>query len=161
MKQLFLFSAALLLFTISFASNNLTSKPAVKASEVLIPIGNSGQTVSLLDLSNMSAKEYQSLSGKKMNFFDRIGFRVAQRQLKRNIDEDGTINSAALAKQFEKREDVTSGFHLGGFALGFFLSVIGVIIAYLINDDKKPARVKWAWIGAAISLVLYILFAVL
>jgi hypothetical protein len=161
MKNLFLLSAALLLVTISFASNNLTSKPVVKASEILIPIGSSGKTISLLDLSNISAKEYQAYTGKKMNLFDRIQFRVAQRQLKRNINADGTINSAILAKQLSKPADVTSGFHLGGFVLGLLLSLIGVLIAYLINDDKKPARVKWAWIGAAINLILWILFAVL
>lgn len=49
-----------------------------------------------------------------------------------------------------------TGFHAGGFFLGLLLGVIGVIIAYLINDEKKHNRVKWAWIGWGVWVVLLI-----
>ena len=52
-------------------------------------------------------------------------------------------------------------FNLGGFALGFLLGLIGVLIAYLINDDKKSDRVKWAWIGLAAWIVILILVFIL
>ncbi len=53
---------------------------------------------------------------------------------------------------------VASGDASGGdrqLSCGWFLSRLGllawcdprVIIAYLINDEKKHNRVKWAWIG--------------
>ena len=51
--------------------------------------------------------------------------------------------------------DLTSGFHLGGFALGFLIGPIGVLIAYLIDDDKKRNRVKWAWIGLIAWVVIF------
>jgi len=35
--------------------------------------------------------------------------------------------------------DGSLAFYIGGFALGFLLGLIGVLIAYLINDDKKAA----------------------
>jgi uncharacterized BrkB/YihY/UPF0761 family membrane protein len=84
-------------------------------------------------------------------------------QLKKSINRDGTINSDRMAKLLSPGagKDVTAGFHVGGFLLGFFLSLIGVLIAYLINDDKKPSRVKWAWIGAAVSLVIWLIVGVL
>jgi hypothetical protein len=43
------------------------------------------------------------------------------------------------------------------FALGFLLGLIGLLIAYLINDDYKHNRVKWAWIGFGIVVVLNII----
>ena len=59
-----------------------------------------------------------------------------------NIAPDGSFNSKAIKKAFGD-----GGFHLGGFALGFFLSLLGVLIAYLINDDNKSSRVWSAWRG--------------
>src|SRR4026207_2570608 len=66
MKKILLLSAAIFLLTAGFASNNAAKKPAVKASEVFIPIGNTGQKISLLDLSRMSVKDVQNFTGKKM-----------------------------------------------------------------------------------------------
>src|SRR5262245_18708990 len=60
MKKVLLLSAAIFLLTASFASNNAPRKPAVKASEVFIPIGNTGQSISLLDLSRMSVRDVQN-----------------------------------------------------------------------------------------------------
>jgi len=162
MKSLFLLSAAL--FAISFssvASNSPVSHPTLKASEVYVPIGNTGKMISLMDLSKISVKDFQEYTGKKMSWGNRLMFKAAQKQLRKDINPDGTMNSKRMARLLSKGSDVTSGFHLGGFILGLLLSLIGVLIAYLINDDLKPSRVKWAWIGAAINLVLWILFAAL
>ena len=160
MKKFLLLSAAIFLLTAGFATNNAAKKPAIKASEVYLPIGNTGQKISLLDLSRMTVKDVQNFTGKKMSFADRMMFKAAQRQLKKSISPDGTIDNKRLAKA-AKKSDGTTGFHLGGFALGLLLSIIGVLIAYLINDDKKSNRVKWAWIGFAVWLVIWLIFVVI
>jgi hypothetical protein len=36
-----------------------------------------------------------------------------------------------------------------------------VLIAYLIKDDIKPNRVKWAWIGFGIRTVLSVIVLLL
>ncbi len=159
MKKILFLGVAFFILTASFASTEVTKKPSIKASEVLIPIGNTGQKISLLDLSRMSVKDVQSFTGKKMSFADRMMFKAAQRQLKKNISADGTIDSKKIAKNL-KKADGTTGFHIGGFALGFLLGLIGVLIAYLINDDKKSNRVKWSWIGLGVAIVLYILLII-
>jgi hypothetical protein len=50
-----------------------------------------------------------------------------------------------------------TGFHFGYFALGFFLPLWGILIALLIKDEHRKARIKWTLIGAGIMLVLLIL----
>jgi len=163
MKKILLLSAAIFLLTAGFATNNAAKRPAVKASEIYVPIGKTGQTISLLDLSRMKVKDVENFTGKKMSFADRLAFKAAQRQLRKNISPDGTIDSKRLAKEMKKeakKADGTTGFHLGGFALGFLLSLIGVLIAYLMNDDNKANRIKWSWIGAAVGLVFYLLFLI-
>ena len=113
------------------------------ANYIFLPVGSSGQTISLMALSKISIGEFELLKGKKLNFFDRIGFKLGQRQLRNKIADDD------------------SGSNFGGFALGFGLNIWGILIAYLINDEKKRQRVKWAWIGFGTLAVLVSLFAII
>jgi hypothetical protein len=154
MKKLFFTLLAFAVVTSSMAFSVVTSTHK-KASEIYIPIGGTNKTISLADLSKISVKDFENLSGRHLNFFDRIGFRMAQKKLRKSINADGTISNKRLEK-FLDRGDPSTGFNIGGFALGFFVGLIGVLIAYLINDDYKKNRVKWAWIGFGIAFVLYL-----
>jgi hypothetical protein len=117
--------------------------------------------LSVQDLSLISVKDFQNLTGKKMNLVDRLSFKIAQKKLRGSINTDGSFNKKKVEKFFNSAAEGGSGFHLGGFILGLLLGLIGVLIAYLIKDDKKKARVKWAWIGWVAWLIIYgvILFA--
>ena len=157
MKKVFALLMAFAVMAQTFAAVSVTVPPK-KASEVFIPIGNTGQQVSLQDLSEMKIKEFEALSGRDMKLADKAMFKMAQRELRKNISHDGTLNSKKLNKFFTKADGET-GFHIGGLALGFLVGLIGVLIAYLINDEKKSNRVKWAWIGLGVVVVLYILLA--
>lgn len=64
MKRTLLLSATTFLLTSGFATNNATKKPTVKASEIYAPIGNTGQVISLLDLSRVKAKDVQRFTFK-------------------------------------------------------------------------------------------------
>ena len=164
MKKVFTFLMAFAVVAQSLATVTPKSTPAkpkpLRASEVFIPVSK-GKFITLEDLAFMTPAEYSKLTGMKMKFVDRVGFKLAQKKLRSSINSDGTINSAKMGKTLRKMQQpedgLTSGFHLGGAALGFFLSLIGVLIAYLINDEMKQSRVKWAWIGAAVGLVFWIL----
>lgn len=137
-------------------------KPVPNANTIMLPVGNTGKTISLMELSKISVEDFQKLTGKKMSAFDKFGFKKGQKRLQSKINADGTLKSKSLIKAAEKTAaDGTTGFHLGGFALGFLLGLIGVLIAYLINDDKKQNRVKWAWIGLGVVVVIIIIGALL
>jgi hypothetical protein len=131
------------------------------ASEIMVPLGKTGKMISLAELATITPKSFSALTGKKLNLSEKIGFKLSQRQIKKCINSDGTVNSKLLAKFSKKAEG--GGFHLGGFALGFFLGLIGVLIAYVaFNDDLKQQRIKWAWLGVlgAIVLTLILVLAV-
>lgn len=154
MKRIFTLFLALAVLSTSFASSVVT--PAKSASEIFVPIGNTGYKISLQDLSQISVKDFETLSGRHFKLADRLGFKLAQKELRKSINQDGSLNSKKLNKFFQKADGET-GFHLGGFALGFLLGLIGVLIAYLINDDKKSNRVKWAWIGLGVWVVILLI----
>ena len=159
MKKLFFAVAAFLILSNSFGTSVSLSPRKLKADEVFIPIGTSGKTVSLMELSTMRMSELQTLTGKKFNFGQKVSFKVAQKKLRGTIAPDGTIDSKKFQKMFSKKAG-DSGFHAGGFFLGLLLGLIGVLIAYLINDDLKQNRVKWAWIGCAIAVLLNLIIIV-
>ena len=157
-KTIILFALFAFLSATTSASNSIFIKPAknpVKATEVYLPVGNTGQLISLMDLSRISVKDYEALTGKKMKFINKVNFKICQRELKKSINTDGTFSKKKMEKYFTKAARGVGGFSLGGLALGVFLSLIGVLIAYLISGDNKKNRITWAWIGAAISLILW------
>jgi hypothetical protein len=167
MKKISTFLFAFLFAFVSFASSDLIApstkpaKPKLNAADVMLPLGTSGDQISLLDLSRMSVKDVERYTGTKMKLADKVGFKIAQKQLRNSINPDGTINDKKLEKAAAKRAADGSGFHLGGFALGFLLGLIGILIAYLIKDDLKSQRVKWAWLGLAAWLVILIILLVI
>ena len=159
MKKTIIFFAFIALFSASYSATSLNfvkpTKNSVKATEVYLPIGKKGELISLMDLSQMRVKDYEALTGKEMKFINKVNFKIAQRQLKKSINPDGTFSKKKVEKYFTKSAAGLAGFNLGGFALGLLLSLIGVLIAYLITGDNKKSRITWAWIGAAISLIIW------
>jgi len=150
-------------FIASFSSINSTTnsipssaaRPPLKADEVYLPVGKTGHLISLMDLSRISVKDFETLSGEKMKFSEKVQFKLSQRQLKKSINEDGTFSRKSIEKYLTKPPVGGGGvFSLGGLLLGLFLSLIGVLIAYLIGKDNK-SRIRWAWIGAIISLIVW------
>jgi len=162
MKKLFAFLLLSAIFSVaSFSTSVTTIKPLIKASEVYLPIGKSGQMISMQELSVIKLRDFETLTGKKMKLIDKIGFSISQKQLRKSINPDGTFNERKVQKYFNKMAEGSGSFHAGGFFLGLILGLIGVLIAYLINDDKKKDRVKWAWIGWAIWLVILLILVVI
>jgi hypothetical protein len=160
MRKILFLGTALLFVTATFATANVEA-PILKADQLFFPVGKNGQKISYAQLATISLADLQALTGKKMGFIQRLNFRMAQSRMKKSIQADGTIKNKGIQKFFAKKGGAgDSGFHLGGFALGFLLGLIGVLIAYLLNDDYKQNRVKWAWIGCAVFAVLWIILVV-
>src|SRR4030095_13554222 len=160
MKKTFIFLLALCFIIPALGTSIPNADPnPIKASEIKVPIAK-GKFISVHDLAYIKVADYETVTGKKLSFAKKIQFKIAQRKLRHSINEDGTFSNRKLEKAFRDEMSGTTGFHLGGFALGLFLFLIGVLIAYLINDEKKSNRVKWAWIGAAVSLLLIIIFSI-
>ena len=91
-------------------------------------------------VSKMSVKDYEMLTGKKMNFAERLVFKITKKR---------------FAKKLAMAEGGSSGFNIGGFALGLLLGLIGVLIAYIFIKDAN--LIKWAWIGVGVLVVILLL----
>jgi len=155
MKKLIVLCICVSLLPSSHASSIILTPPKLNAKDVLVPVGKLGNKISVFELSRIGTSDFQQLTGEKMNLFNKLSFKITQHKLRQNINRDGTFSRKAMARFFGGE----TGFHFGGFALGFFLGLIGLLIAYLIKDDYKPNRVKWAWIGFAIGVAISLVIA--
>jgi hypothetical protein len=159
MKRIIIFLAFVSFYSSAHSvTNSMLVTPGnkpIKADEVYLPVGNTGRLISLMDLSRISVKDFEVLSGKKMKFVDKVHFRIGQRQLKKSINQDGTFNRRSIEKYLAAPAGPGGGFSLTGLLLGLLLSLVGVLIAYVIAGSDKRSRVTWAWIGAAISLIIW------
>jgi len=160
MRKILLLGISVMLLNGIFAAENVTKRP-LKASEIYLTVGKTGKIISLLELSSIRVNDFEVLTGTKMKFFDKLALKGAQRQIKNNINYDGTFNYKKIERFMKRKYGDGEGFQAGGFFLGFLLGLIGLLIAFLINDDQKRNRVKWAWIGfgAWIAIFLVILAA--
>ncbi len=157
MRKLFLVAVTIATINPSSAIRPYIKHGKLRADQVMIPVNRTGKMLSLAELSTIKVGELEQLTGQHLNFLQTLGFKAAQKNLRNSINYDGTINNKKFQKWLSKGMSGESGFHLGGFALGLFLSAVGVLICYLINDDYKQNRVKWAWIGAGINAAIVLI----
>ena len=156
MKKIFTSVLFLFFITQSFASVVASKDVGLNASDIFLPIGNSGKQISLAELSVISVKQYQLIAGKKLKLSEKIAFKISQKKLRNMISEDGTVSSKKFEHASKKGFFDAHEFNIGGFLLGFFLSLTGVLISYFINDDAKEDRVYWAWRGFVAGLVIFL-----
>ena len=155
MRKIITFFVSVMLLASSFASTPVSVTPGVMyASQIMIPIGKDGKKISLLELSKISKADLEKMTGRKMNGIQAMAFKGAQKKMNNGIDNNGVVTNKKMQKAFTSGD---TGFNIGGFALGFLLGLLGVLIAYLINDDNKQNRRKWAWIGLGAIIVLSII----
>ncbi|HZJ60228.1 MAG TPA: hypothetical protein VFD24_08120 [Chitinophagaceae bacterium] len=157
MKKMIVLLGLTAVFTSAYSTTTLTptTKARLRADEVYLPVGTTGHMISLMDLSRIRVKDFETLSGRKMKFLDKINFKLGQRELKKSINRDGTFNKKSIEKYLTKPAGPGGGFSLTGLLLGLLLSLLGVLIAYVIAGSDKRSRVTWAWIGAAISFIIW------
>ena len=154
-KVIALFFALAFIFN-SYAISSAELPNAPKASQMYLPIGKTGKSVSLLELSTMSVKEYQNLTGQHLKLMDKLSFKMAQKELKRVINKDGSVDVKKLESLNKKfLADSDKGKRYLRLALifliaGVVLSVLGLVVyftwylAYL------------AYLGASIFFVLWL-----
>lgn len=120
------------------------------ASDMMIPLMGTSYSISLAAFVKLTPRDYKNITGKNLNFFDKIKLKISQRYGKKFIQKDGTIDAVKIQKKFGFFDKWQ--WHWGGFALGFFL-ILGPIIALFFKDEYKWDRF-WTSMIIASSLIL-------
>ena len=140
----------------AFAASTPVQSEDPLASELMMPLFNTGKLISVKDFMKLTPKEYKLITGQKMSLREKIGLTFGKRSLKKMINKDGTVNASK-----KKKGGFWGGFqwHWGGFALGFFLSILGPIVALFFKDEYKWDRF-WTAFHTAIYVWLLLLIIV-
>ena len=125
------------------------------STPVTAPVDPAMNAALIQQFLKLTPQRYYEITGKKMKLSQKISLKLAQWKIKRMLKKGKTVDLVAMTT---KKGIDTSDFNIAGFLLGFFLSLIGVLIAYLLNDE---AIIKWAWLGAGLSAILWLIFVVL
>lgn len=137
MKKVIALFFALVFMVDCFAIVSTKIPAAPKASQIYLPIGKTGKSISLLELSTLTVKQYQDLSGQHLKLMDKLSFKMAQKELKRVINKDGSVDVKklqALDKKIQKADSATSKRYLRLALIllgaGIILSLLGYLVPF-------------------------------
>ena len=139
-----------LLFGLVFTAI-LTSAVPVRMNETT----PAAASVSVDALVKMNSREFAEVIGHKLSLKEKVVFRLAQRELRKEMKREGFQSDATLDVQ-QMMADGEKGFYFGGFILGLLLGLIGVLIAYLMKKDKAFIRSAWIGWGVWVAIVIAI-----
>ena len=120
------------------------NQPQVTSS--LLQDHNTNPLFSIEQIINLTPKDYKKITGKKMRFSQKLALKWAQHKIKVKTKKGFPVNLEELNQDID-----ASDFSFVGFLLGFFLSIFGVLLAYLIGERRK---IKWSWYGFAFGAVI-------
>lgn len=130
----------------------LTSAVPVRMNETT----PASTAVSVDALVKMNAGEFSEVIGHKLSLKEKVIFRLAQRELRKEIKNENLRSDVTLDVQ-QMMADGEKGFYFGGFILGLLLGLIGVLISYLIKKDKAFVRSAWIGWGVWVAIVIAVL----
>ena len=103
----------------------------------------------------MSANEFAAATGTKLNFFQKIYFKIIKRQVKRDLKK----NPDLLITDYIDRKTGKFKFDALWFVIGTIIGPLGVLLSYYShqqkNGPKKKDRTISAWIGFGLFVLWF------
>lgn len=126
--------------------------------------------IKLSDFIKLSAADYEILSGKKMNFAERLSFKRLQSRMKHTLKRNADLT---VADYFKAKGE--GGFNIIWFLAGLLipiaalftgslpvfiiLAISPVVLAYLTKQESD--RKKSVWLGFGVSLLAILLVGIM
>ena len=101
------------------------------------------------DLLALTPAKYEELTGEKLGLKGKLALYL----LKKEVKKTGTTEPIQLEEELANND---GGFNLIGFLAGFFLSIIGVLLVFLLASNNKAMK-RSAWLGFGIMVLLALL----
>jgi len=135
-----IFFLTVMILALSFNSySSVISFPVIALSNI-IPgeTPNSKQKLMIMQMKwfvHLTSADYEKLRGKKLNFIERVAFKLNQRRMKQMLkhykEEPGIFNK------------------IGWLVKGLLFGPLAVLLAYIFLRDDDRELIKWVWFGFA------------
>ena len=149
------------------------SQLSLSAASVSVPSAKPVSTewqyhFKLRDFVKKGSKDFQKLTGNKMNFLEKIAFKMIQRKMKHYLKKhnDMTVDGYIKAEDIEKGKFSFLWFIIGllsplvGAFLGisaFILFIItSIAIVYLTKRSKAEKGSLWTGLGISLLVLLFL-----
>ena len=148
--QKFLRTSVLIFFSILLSSQNGFSFSFVRAPAIENKIEtNNPDYLRASVFVNMSAREFAAATGKKLNVFQKIYFKIIQRQIKHDLKKNPDL---LISDYFDPKKNKFK-FDLLWFVIASIIGPLGVLLAYTSHQKQKKEtttrkdRITSAWLG--------------
>lgn len=81
------------------------------------------------DFLNVNPVDIAETTGEKLNFKDKVVLKLTQRKIKKKIKKGASFNIQT------EYENASGNFNVGGFLLGFFIPILGSLLAILFGGN--------------------------
>jgi hypothetical protein len=176
MKKIYKASILLLLLLLLFV---VSSMPVSYGFSVIRYPANGLNASSSLSLKNITAREFVKLSprefsaltGKKLNFFQRLSFKIVKLRLKHDLKKNPNLT----INQYMNNGKTDCSFSICWFLLGLvgpllglltgsligvvLVAAIPIVVAYLTMQEKY--KINSAWIGLGAGVIIFLVLAVI
>lgn len=131
----------------------------------------SGKYIKASEFVKLSVQEFSTLTGKKLNLFQRLSFKIAKMRMKHDLKKNPDLK---ITDYLDKKQAGRS-FDIGWFLLGLAGPVIGiltgslivfillaiapVVIAYATKQNK--VSIKSVWVGFGFSIIIILILALI
>ncbi len=141
MKLTKAFILTLLTFTLSVNGNSSITALSNPVSPGTIQETLPGKKEKMIEqmrwFAGLTMKEYEKLRGKKLNFFERVSFRLNQHRVKQ------------MLKDYSYGDEPTTLQKISWLVKGLILGPIALILGYIFLRDEQRELLKWIWFGFA------------
>ncbi|MFI5186552.1 MAG: hypothetical protein ACHQF0_07510 [Chitinophagales bacterium] len=139
----------------AFTSLVVISKPAATTIKDPNPLS----FITAKQFLSLTPQKFQELSGKKMNVFQKIEFKMLQHKVKKMVKRGEVVTMADVQKKY----DDLSTMNVLGLLLGLVLGPVGVVVALILKEtgDVGPEVVRWSLYGLLIWLAIVLVIILL
>jgi hypothetical protein len=139
-RLLLAFAAIFILHFNGFPALPLSTSPSLPATTVVassqLTAKEQFRIAQMKKFTSLSVGEYGKLRGEKLNFFEKISFKLSQRRMKQ------------MLRHYEYGE-VTTLQKISWLLKGLLLGPIAVALAYIFIPEDDRELIKWVWFGFA------------
>ncbi len=145
-----------LLLLTAFSIYAFSSVNMAYGFSIITPVDNAGLPASLAtskylkasEFVKLSVKEFNVLTGKKLNFLQRVSFKMTKMKMKHDLKKNPDLKIT----DYVDGDGTTFRLDVLWLILGVLIGPIGVLLAYLTKQEKY--KITSSWIGFGVWLLL-------